>query len=114
MSFPDKNIRYPFGEAEVLTPDSAATIAITVSNPKTIVKIDLGHAATVNVTPDPELEVGAELVFVLKSDGTARNVTYGTNITGPVTTGTIDKTKLATFIYDGTAFLASAAIIQID
>lgn len=114
MAFPDQTIRYPFGEADVQSPASAATIAVSVTNSKTIVNLSLDTAATVNVTIDEDLPTGAELHLKITSDGTGRDVTCGTNLTGPVISGVASKTKVASFVYDGSAFVASGASIQLD
>lgn len=114
MSFPNKNIRAPFGAPEVITLESAATLAVTAQNSTTIVKVDLESAATLNVTPDAQLPIGSRLTISASSDGTARDLTLGTGITGPVLEGVINKTLVAEFVFDGSAFLQAGASVQID
>lgn len=114
MAFPDQTIRYPFGEADSQTLTSASTIAVSVTNSMTIATVSLDTDATINVTIDEDLPVGAQLVIIAASDGTARDITCGTNLTGPAIAGVISKTKVAHFVYNGSAFVATAAAVQID
>lgn len=107
-------VKFPFGPADVITMTDAATIALEITNTKTIASVSLSQAATINVTPEDDLPIGSELHLKVTSDGTARDVTLGTNITGPTLAGTISKTKVQTFVYDGSAFLAAGAVIQLD
>jgi hypothetical protein len=112
--FPNKVINYPFGEMDVQSVDAAATIELEVENQKTLVNVsEMAAAATINVTASPELKAGAELFIKLKSDGTARAVTLGTGFTGTSVAGTISKTKIASFVYDGSKFIHTA-LNQID
>jgi hypothetical protein len=114
MAFPDKYIKFPFGDADVQPLEDGATLALTVNNTKTIASVSLSQAATLNVTPNAELPVGSELHLKVTSDATGRDVTLGTNITGPTLAGTANKTKVATFVYDGSAFLQTGAVVQLD
>jgi len=114
MASDTKYIKFPFGDADVQALDDGATLALEVNNTKTIATVSLSQAATLNVTPNAELPAGSELHLKVTSDGTGRDVTLGTNITGPTLSGTASKTKVATFVYDGSAFLQSGAVVQLD
>lgn len=107
-------VLFPFASADAVTMTDGATIALTVSNSKTVASVSLSQAATINVTIGSGVPVGAELVLKITSDGTGRDVTCGTNLTGPVIAGVAGKTKVASFVYDGSAFVASGASVQID
>lgn len=107
-------VKFPFGPADVQTLEDSDTIALSITNAKTIASVSLGQAATINVTVVDDLPVGSELILKITSDATGRDVTCGTNLTGPVIAGASNKTKMAMFVFDGSAFLASAASIQID
>lgn len=109
-----QDVRYPFGEADVQTLTDGATIALAITDALTIASVSLSQAATINVTPAADLPVGSVLYLKVTSDTTARDVTLGTGITGPTLAGTISKTKMQQFVYDGSAFIAAAALIQLD
>jgi uncharacterized protein (AIM24 family) len=88
-------------------------IAFAPSESREIVEIDLTAAATINV--DTAIStIGDEVVVKVSSNNTARDLTFGTGITGPVLAGVINKTKVQSFVYDGSAFIATAAPVQID
>ncbi len=109
-------INFPFGvaDSQSVTP-AAGVAAATIANNLTIVDLGtLGAAATLNLTLNANLNTGAILVVKALSDGTARNVTFGTGITGPVLAGVISKTKTQTFIFDGSGFVGIAAAVQVD
>ncbi len=109
-------IKAPFGAASVQTPAYAATIAVTITNQLTVIKpAVLTGALLLNLTVDPQVTVGAELILELTSDGTARDTTLGTLIDGPVITGTISKTKSQAFYLasDG-VFKPKGAFAQVD
>lgn len=114
MASDTKYIKFPFGEADSVTLEDAATLALTVNNTKTIASVSLGQAATLNVTPNAELPVGSELHLKVTSDATGRDVTLGSNITGPTLAGAANKTKVATFVFDGTNFIQAGAEVQLD
>lgn len=109
------NPKYPFGPADVRSVAPGATVNLSVSNSKTIVNLgELSAAMTLNAVIDEDLEAGAELHITAKSDGTARNITFGTGFTSPALSGTISKTKVASFVYNGATFLPQGTPLQID
>lgn len=99
-------ISHPFGPADVQSLAYAATIAATITNAKTILNVaQMTGAATLNLTIDPDLQAGAELLVKCQSDGTARDLTPGTGMTGTAIAGAISKTKYASYVYDGSTFV---------
>lgn len=96
---------YPFGPATEYTATSAATIALDVNNTMTVVTVSLDTNTTVNLTVSEETRTGSMLYIKATSDGTARSVTPGTGMTGTAISGTISKTKMLSFVYDGATFV---------
>jgi hypothetical protein len=111
----DKKIEVVFPTQEALAPAVAAVTAVEINRQTTV--IDLGELAanvTLNATIGTDVERGAIVTVKAKSDGTARSVTFGDGFTAPAVAGTISKTKVVSFIYDGASFLPMAAAVQID
>lgn len=107
--------RYPWGEADVQTPAYAATIAVTVKNSMTILNFaQLTGDATLNLTIDAELPVGAILQAKVPAQTDGFDLTLGTGIDGPAIVGVTGKTKTQGFIYDGTSFKPTGTAVQID
>jgi hypothetical protein len=104
---------FPFGPASTVTLTSAATLAASVNNTLTIITVALGTAATLNLTIGEGTKVGSILVVRASSDGTARDLTPSTGMTGTAVAGVINKTKTATYIYNGSTFV-HIATQQID
>jgi hypothetical protein len=99
-------IRYPYGKADEQSITAAATMAATITNSETYITIStLGAAGTLNLTLDTSVRTGDKLYVKSTSDGTARTLTFGTGFTAKALTGTISKTNLSTFVFDGTAFV---------
>ena len=100
--------------SEIQSPDYAATIAIAVAAQETFVNIaKLTGAVTLTATVAASVKKGAKLYVRLQSDTTARDATLSTGFEGTTVAGTISKTKIATFVYDGTSFV-HIATNQID
>ena len=102
-------VKYPFGKAEVQSIAPAATIAVTVSDQLSYVKINavLTAATTINITPSGVAN-GAQL-FVEIPCTTAYDVTFGsTFVTSAGVTGTANKTKVASFIYVNGKYVQNA------
>lgn len=111
----DKKVEVVFPTHEAQAPTAGATIAVNIN--RQVTTMDLGTlaaAATLNATIGESVERGAILHLKAKSDGTARDITFGTGFTSPNLAGVISKTKVQSFIYDGTAFLPMGAALQID
>lgn len=111
----DKKVEMVFPTSEKLSPAFAATQAVIIERQTTI--LDLGEltgASTVDLTIGADVELGARLAIVAKSDATARDITCGTGFLGGAIAGVISKTKMQEYIYNGTAFMPVAAAIQLD
>ena len=104
MAATTSNPVFPFGPATVVTLASAATVAATVNNTVTVINLALETACTLNLTLGAGLKPGSMLYVNVGSDGTARNLTPGTGMTGTAVAGTINKKKIATYVYDGSTF----------
>ena len=94
---------WPFGVADF---KSQTDTAIVVSNRMTFIDMgEIAAAKSLTVTTSKGLAKGALLFVLVKSDGTARAVTFSTGFkANAAMAGVINKTKLATFIYNGTSF----------
>jgi hypothetical protein len=98
--------KFPFGPADVQTRTHAATIAATITDAKTFLQLaQMTGNATVNLTVDPQLEAGAELIVRASADGTNRTLTPGTGLTGVAQTITANKSVCIRYVYNGTTFL---------
>lgn len=107
-------ISYPFGPVDSQSVDSAADLTIEVLNQKTIVSVsEMAQNTTLNLSINPDLNAGAELIVTAKSDATARTITFGNGITGVPVVGVIGKTKVITLVYDGVTFIHTSTN-QID
>lgn len=99
-------IRWPFGAAEKTSVAFAAVMAATINNSKTVLTLaQMTAAATLNLTINSEMEVGAELIIKVSVDGTNRVLTHGTGFTGAATTLTASKSYCLTYVYDGSTYL---------
>jgi hypothetical protein len=95
-----------FPVADVQSKDYAASIALTIKQMITFVTVaTLTGALTLTASINAQVTKGAMLFVKLTSDGTARDTTLSTGITGTTVAGTISKSKLASFVYDGTTFV---------
>lgn len=108
------NVKWPFGKASTLSPDYAATIAVDIRNTKTFVNIALTGDATLNITPDAELEAGAEVILVVSATTNGFDLTLGNAIDGANIVGVAGKTNVQNFYYDGTKFIAVGTYAQIN
>lgn len=106
--------QFKFGSRELLAPESAAAIEINPTCTRTIVVLDLDVATTLSIGEDATPTVGDEVIVKATSDGTGRNVTFGTGFTSPALAGVASKTKIASLIYDGSEFIPSSTPFQID
>ncbi len=109
----ENTLRYPFGAADVQSKAYAATIAADVTNSETIINVaQLTGAATLNLTVDAEVAVGARLTVKLEADGTARTVTWGTGFTAVAYQVAISKKATASFVFDGATFVSTGVIVN--
>lgn len=109
-------IKWPFGAATVETLNATGTQAITIVNEMTIVNgatvIATGNR-TLNLTVGELVGIGAMLVIKTKTTATTTTI-FGTAMLGATITGVAGKTFVATFVYDGSAFVNSGTPVQID
>ncbi|MHB9003511.1 MAG: hypothetical protein ACYC6C_05545 [Coriobacteriia bacterium] len=111
----DSKVEVVFPTQEALVPETSAAIAVNINRQTTTIDLgELGAAGTLNATIGSDVERGAIVHVKALSDGTARDITFGTGFTAPVLAGVISKTKVQSFIYDGTTFLPMGAALQID
>ena len=109
----DQEVLFPCWEIQ--TPAFAAALAVAIKQQTVfITPVTLTGVVTVNLTIDAQVTPGAILVLKLTSDGTGRDVTPGTGFLAPVVAGVISKTKVATYIYNGTAYVPMGAAVQVD
>lgn len=99
-------IKYPMGAADQQSKAYAATIAATILNHLTALVIaQMTGNATLNLTVDSQMKVGAEVNVEVSADGTNRTLTPGTGMTGNAITVTASKSLLICYYYNGTAFI---------
>lgn len=111
----NKKVEIVFPTFEKKTPAFAAVQAVAVERMTTVLDLgELTDACTINLTIGADVQMGAKLAIKAKSDTTARNVTCGTGFLGGAIAGTISKTKVQHYTYDGTAFIPVAAAVQLD
>jgi len=109
-------IDWPFGPADVVALTATGAQAINIENRMTIidgVTVAATGNRTLNLTIDEEISIGAILVVKSKTASTERTI-FGTGMSGVTITGVAGKTKVTTFVYDGTSFVEVATPIQID
>ncbi len=112
----------PFDETyEVLFPvaevSAAVDLSVAVPVKQMVTILDLGALTankTLNLAIDAQVNSGALLHVKVASDTTARTLTFGTGLTAPALAGTISKTKVQSFIYNGATFLPLGDALQID
>ena len=105
------SIKFPFGLATILALPYAAVLNPTIDNTRTIASCSLTGDASVNLTPDPEIMPGSEVICRFTADGTNRTVTPGANHTGPAIAVNANKIVLVTFIWDGSKFLTKSSVV---
>lgn len=109
----NQEVLFPCWEKQ--TPDASATLAVNIKQMVNTVEVgEMAANMTVNLTVAGQVTPGASLIMKLKSDGTGRDVTFGTGFLSPVLSGVADKTKYASFIYDGTQFVPTGTPVQVD
>jgi len=110
-----KVIQWPYGAVDAQSNDYEATSAVTISNSFTIVTYaSVTGDMTVNITIASGLKAGALVIFKVTPTTNGYDVTWGTGIDAPVMVGVATKTKLLTFVYNGTNLLALGSEVQID
>jgi hypothetical protein len=109
----DKDTLFPSCDHQ--TPAYAATLAVSVNESDTILEpAQLTGNVTINLTAGSALKKGERLKVIISSDGSARTVTLGTLFLGPGLTTTASKKHSATYIWNGTNFVADAAWVTLN
>lgn len=112
----DPIVKWPFGEASTEALTATGDQAIELINEMTIIDGASTTATgnrTINLDINDEVGVGAMIVAKLKTTGT-ETTTFGTGFTAPTLTGVAGKTKVVSFIYDGTTFIQTGTAVQLD
>lgn len=111
----DKEISFPFGNADVQSLAYAAQQDVTIKNHMTVLDFAiLTGNTTLNITVEPGVRDGARLLLKVPATNAADDVTLGTGIDGPAIVGVAGKTKTQAFtLYDG-VFYPDGASVQID
>lgn len=108
-------LKFPFGAVATLAISAdASDDALTIASNFTIVTTaTLTANATIDLTIGSEVQAGAVLFLIGKTNGT-ETITFGTGIEAPVITGAAGKTVTQGFVYNGTNFYPMGAKIQVD
>lgn len=94
-----------YTDSETQAPVYAASIALSITAHETFVDVaELTGALTLTATAAAGLKKGAKLYVTLTSDTTARDTTLSTGFVAGTVAGVISKTKVATFVFNGTNF----------
>lgn len=111
-------IRSPFGSAvDTLSPAHAATLAVTITEPVTVLNIatHASVAVTLNLTLATTPPDGATLLVNFPVGATLRQLTPGTNMGGTVTTlATASKAYNWLFMFNTDKFYPVSAPVQIN
>lgn len=110
------NVKFPFGNATVLSMTASGDQDFTITDNLTVVDgvtVEATAARTINLTINTEVPAGAMLLVQSKTNATEAT-NFGTSITSAALTGVAGKTINQLFIYNGTAFVAAGADQQID
>ena len=111
----NQKIEVAFPTTEAKAVEAAATVALSIVRQVTVVDFGtLAAAMTVTATVASHVAVGAILHVKAKSDTTARDITFSTGFTSPALAGVISKTKVMSFVWNGTAFHPLGASLQLD
>ncbi len=95
-----------FPTVEHQAKDFAAVITATILAQTTLIEVaEMNNNATLNLDVHSQVQIGATLIVMAKSDATGRNITLGTGFLGTSISGTAAKTKVAMFFYDGSKFI---------
>ena len=108
-------LKFPFAEADVQTAsEGGATLDLTILSTLTIVNISgLTEALEVTTTPSPELMAGSKLIVKAAQGATGYDITFGSDFTGGDITGVANDTNISVFYYDGSGWIAEAAVFKL-
>ena len=109
-------VKFPFGEASVVSLPASGTAEVDIQNSLTILDgatTQATGARTVNLNIAPDVPIGARLVIKHKTAAT-ETLTPGTGMAGKAVIGVASKTQVVEFFYDGKNFIQMAEAVQID
>lgn len=106
--------KFKIGNSCAPTVAYSATMSVEVSDSRNIIAIAMTGNGTLNLAAASKPTLGDEIILKVSSDTTARDLTLGTGFTAPAITGVISKTKVQTFVYDGSSFIPKSAAVQIN
>ena len=106
--------KYKIGCAVAFTIAFASEMLANVSESRNIITINLTGAGSLDISPDAKPVIGDEIILKVSSDGTARDLSFGSGFSAPTLTGVTNKTKTQRFVYDGSKFIATGAAVQIN
>jgi len=101
-----EEVLFPIGQLQA--PAYAATLAVAIKQFETFLQpAALTGNATVNLTIDDQVTLGAKLHLKLSASGGARTVTLGTGFSDTPATIVVASTTTAyvSFVFDGTDFV---------
>ena len=107
-------MKYLFGYSTALTIAYAAAMEAEVSDTRNIISIDLTGNGELSLAATSKPTLGDEIFLKVSSDGTARDLTFGSGFIAPTLAGVINKTKVLHLVYDGANFIAAGAAVQIN
>ncbi len=111
----NRKIEVVFPTSEVQTVEATATTEVIIERLTTLIDLgELSSNCTLNAIIGEDIPVGANLTVKAKSDTTARTITWGSGFVASAMSGTSNKTKVQSFIYDGEVFIAKGASAQLD
>lgn len=106
--------QFPFGDATyTATTTDSLTLSFTPTNLVEFIHIDstaLDTNMTLNIANTYSVRRGAQIYITATADGSARTITFGTNVTGVANEVTATKTDMIHLVYDGTVYRVVSAI----
>lgn len=106
----NRNVVFPFGAATQTSVSIGAdsTASATVWNTMTLLNLDtLTNQTTLNLTIERGTRVGSTLVIKAISGATAKTLVAGTGLQFPNVSGSSNKTKNVTCVYNGSKFVVT-------
>lgn len=108
-------ILYPFGDAEVIAPASAAVYSVDITNRLSLLNLSPTVAGALNLVADDQLPVGSVVYATVTQGATGRNITIGVagdTITAPALTGMANDVDTIELVWTGTKWQAKTAAWQ--
>lgn len=112
----DTIVKWPFGAASGMALTASGVQEIKIVNDLTIIDgttVPATGDRTLNISVSDTVSAGAMILVKSKTIATEKTV-FGEKITGPEITGVAGKTKVATFVYDGSDFIQTGTAVEID